>query len=159
MNGEWWCNKKWCVRREGKLSYVLHENDEFWLEPNTMESTPTFFWWRFADYSGHHNCWRDAYFYQVGDHPHPVPMLPAWDPKVEKVYEIAAADVRRAANNPYTARLEGHILVDHKWEIVRLLFFQGVQEDGRDWVVVDALVSDGCGLSIDEDGTAHGDPK
>jgi hypothetical protein len=75
------------------------------------------------------------------------------------------------ADNPYVARLEGHIFVrdphhkvsDH-WEIIRIFCFQGIQPNGHDWITFDALQKEApskslkSGLKIEEDGTAHGDP-
>lgn len=159
MQDIWWANKIWSVRQAGDLRGVLKRGDEFRLEPNTQSGAPLFFWFR-SEGDGMHPGWKNQFFYSVGVVPYQIPMLPVWQEgngKVSAQYDEAVIKVRHAAQNPYTARLEGRILVEHKWEIVRLFFFKSVQEDGNDWVVIDIVVSD-TGSYL-EDGTGHGDPK
>jgi hypothetical protein len=162
MNDKWWWNKHWVVRDAGLIGDVVKckgKYGEFWLEPDDT-SNPSFFWIRSVDNGGGMNsCWQDSYVYTVGVKAPYIPMLPSWEgtvpPDVKALYKGAAATVRRMGCNPYTARLEGHIWYDGNWEIVRLFCFQGVQANGRDWIVIDARVK---GNAVREDGTAHGDP-
>ena len=158
MSDKWWWNKVWVVRANGHIARDINIGDQFWLEPNTTDGEPLFFWFRLGDYNGCHARWKDAYFYRVGNRACEIPMLPIWDPKNECVcetYNDTARMVRASAGNPHTLRLEGRILVDDCWEDVRLFFFQGAQENGKDWAVIDILFHNETTL---QDGTAHGEP-
>jgi hypothetical protein len=162
MNSNWWWNKRWIVRDEGKIGDVVACNGkygEFWLEPNDSIDS-SFFWVRSNDNGGGMDlCWQNSFVYSVGETTPSIAMLPSWEgtisQQVRDTYTAAAAEMRRIGRNPYTARLEGHICYKKVWEIVRFFCFQGVQENGRDWIVIDTRVQ---GIQTLEDGTAHGDP-
>jgi hypothetical protein len=165
MDSNWWWNKKWMVRDEGPLGSTLKPNGKygkFCLEPNTSSGNPSFFWLRF-DEGCMHPCWKNRYFYSVGATAPLISALPAWNdllpasgqPDVAKQYTQAGETVRSLGSNPYTARLEGHIQFNGAWEIIRLFCFQGIQENGNDWIVIDSWRN---APHPEQDGTGHGDP-
>jgi hypothetical protein len=175
MYSNWWWNKPWVIRDSGPLARLFDPDDTLVLEPNTTNDTPLFFWIRFDNQSPDKaKCWKDRYVYAVGATPPSISLGYSWDdtmpcdkqaPGVREHYNGMVNRVRSTAENPFTARLEGHIPVDDHWEIIRFFCFQGGQPNGRDWITVDALQKNAVpgGLmrsnpQLLEDGTGHGDP-
>jgi hypothetical protein len=154
----WWWNKQWAVRENGLLGPILDRGDTLSLEPNTTNGNPSFFWIR---YTGNHACWEKRYVYAVGVNPPSISLSHSWNDAVppEKQakgvaaeYQTVGRQVRSVADDPYTAKLEGHIRQNGKWEIIRLFCFPAAQPNGRDWIVIDALQTDA--VRFEEDGTA-----
>lgn len=160
MDNTWLTNKKWIVRDNTTLSAILDKGDTFSLVPNTTSGTPLFYT---IQYSGGHTCWKDRYFYSVGVNAPQILLKDSWDdtkqpdeqPAVRDEYNAVGRMIRSEADNPYTARLEGHVLVETNWAIIRLFCFQKAQPSGNDWFAIDSMYS---GLRPLQDGTAHGDP-
>jgi hypothetical protein len=175
MNSNWWWNRQWVIRDNGPLARLFDPDDTLVLEPNTADDIPLFFWIRFDNKDPKKSaCWKDRYVYAVGVTPPATSLVYSWDdtkpcdkqaPGVREHYNGMVNRVRSTAENPFTARLEGHIPVDSHWEIIRFFCFQGAQPNGRDWITVDALqknpapgVHDISNPKLLEDGTGHGDP-
>ena len=174
MYGNWWWNREWKIRDAAALGVIFDEGDRLLLEPNDTTGTPSFFWIRFDNHDSEKSkIWKNRYLYAVGTTAAPVTLEYCWDDTksadrqpdgVRNEFNRAAHQVRSVAENPYVARLEGHVYVTDHYEIFRIFCFQGVQPDGRDWITFDALQIGArrrlraSGAGKEEDGTAHGDP-
>jgi hypothetical protein len=175
MYGNWWWNKQWVIRETGPLRVLFDEMDTLVLEPNDSSDSPSFFWMRFNNRdSNKAKFWKDSYVYAVGNTAPPIALSHSWDDTLQSgqqgaavldEYHRAARQARSLADNPYVAKLEGHIFVTNHYEIIRLLCFQGIQPNGHDWIAFDALQTYGASgsgrtsrLHMLEDGTGHGDP-
>jgi hypothetical protein len=145
------------------------------LEPNDTTGTPSFFWMRFNNSDPDKaKYWKDSYVYAVGNTTPSIALAFSWDDTqrwdhqadgVLTEYHRAARQTRSFANNPYVAKLQGHIFKTDHYEIIRIFCFQGIQPNGRDWIAFDALQTiapSGSAIrsrsNLLEDGTGHGDP-
>jgi hypothetical protein len=175
MYGNWWWNKQWVIRETGPLRAIFDEGDTLVLEPNDASDTPSFFWIRFNNKNSEKaKYWKDRYVYAVGTTTPPVALALSWDDTlpwdqqgtdVLNEYHRAVNQARSVGDNPYIAKLEGHIYVTDHYEIVRIFCFQGIQPNGHDWIAFDAMQTKASsstakksGVNLLEDGTGHGDP-
>jgi hypothetical protein len=149
------------VRDNTTLSAILGVGDSFTLIPQPAAGTPVFF---AIDYHGKKTCWAKRYFYAVGVNTPKISLPHSWNDSlppdqqaagVRDEYNEVGRELRKMADNPYTARLEGHVPIEGNWAIIRLFCFPKAQPNGHDWIAIDSMFS---GEAPDEDGTAHGDP-
>jgi len=159
VNTQWLANKPWKVRDNTFLD-LLSVGDTLTLVPESMPN-PVFFT---LQYTGKHTFWNGAIFYALGVKFPTISFQDSWDDSVaanaqakgvQAEYQGVADQVRSAGGDPYTARLEGHIMFNGHFAIIRLFCFSGVQPNGNDWIAIDSRYAQ---YTPREDGTAHGDP-
>jgi hypothetical protein len=166
MSNKWWSKRRWQIRDNFGLSDFFDIGDSFRLVPNTNVGKPSFFWIRFKNKDPEKSkLWKGRYFYPVGMQSPKTSLKHAWDDSkampgdqnkdVKSDFDREGKHLRGISDNPKTARLEGHILYDKHWAIIRIFCFSKAQSDGKDWFAIDSTYKSPSTL---QDGTAHGDP-
>jgi hypothetical protein len=157
--------RRWQIRDNFGLADFFDIGDTFRLVPNTTAGGPTFFWIRFKNKDPKKSkLWKGRYVYPVGMKSPKTSLKHAWDDTkspgaqakgVKSDFDREGKHLRSIADNPNTARLEGHILFDSHWAIIRIFCFSKAQSDKKDWFAIDSSYRNPGTL---QDGTAHGDP-
>jgi hypothetical protein len=165
MNNKWLSRKTWAIRDNYGLSDFFDIGDTFRLEPNTTAGKPSFFWIRFKNkHPEKARLWKGRYLYPVGVNSPKTSLKHEWDDSklpryqadgVKADFDREGRHLRGIADNPYTARLEGHILFKKHWAIIRIFCCSKAQSNKRDWFAIDSTYKS---PSTRQDGTAHGDP-
>lgn len=162
-------SREWTILdSDGSGRSLLTEGSQFKLEPDSATGETLFYRLRAGKLID--KCFEGRPFYPMGVRELKVsPLLPKWDPKsanVRNAYLAAAEDVKqRGRKDPLATRLEGTFKFDGVNAVARIYYFSGARQDGRDWIIFDAVTAGGSGarsLSAAAaggggDGTAHGD--
>jgi hypothetical protein len=166
MSTKWWCKRRWQIRDNAGLEAFFDIGDTFRLVPNPTTGKPSFFWIRFKNKDSEKSkLWKGRYFYPVGMKSPKTSLKHAWDDSkalpgdqdkdVKSDFDREGLHLQRIADNPKTARLEGHILFESHWAIIRIFCFSKAQLDKKDWFAINSSYRV---PSFRQDGTGHGDP-
>jgi hypothetical protein len=159
VNTQWLWNKTWEVRDDLHLD-LISVGDTFTLKPESTPS-PAFFT---LQYTGKYPFWNGTIFYALGTKMPAVSFKHSWDDSVaansqadgvQSEYEGVSSQLRAAGNDPYTERMQGHVMYKGHWAIIRLFCFSRVQPNGNDWFAIDSRYFE---EHTEQDGTGHGDP-
>jgi hypothetical protein len=165
MSTQWWWNSRWQIRDNEGLQALFDIGDTLTLVPNTTAGKPSFFWIQFKNGDPAKSLlWKGSYVYAVGANSPSTSLKHAWDDSkakpgdqdknVKADFDREARHLRSIADDPNTAKLEGHIRYKSYWVIIRIFCFSKAQSDGKDWFAIDSSYTS----LIDQDGTGHGDP-
>ena len=165
MSKPWFCKRRWQIRDNSGLDDFFDIGDTFKLVPNTTSGKPSFFWIRFKTKDPEKSkLWEDRYFYHVGVKSPKTSLKHAWNDSKDPVsqangvkpdFDGEGLRLQSISDNPKTRRLEGHILFEKHWAIIRIFCFSRAQLDKKDWFSINSSYQV---PAFTQDGTAHGDP-
>jgi len=166
-NDKLWSREWTILDSDGSGKSLFAEGSQFKLEPQPSGDETLFYRLRAGKLID--KCFDGRAFYPMGVRDLKVAKLPKWDPKspnVRNAYLAAAEDAKqRGRSDPLARRLEGTFKFDGTSAVARIYYFTGIRQDGRDWIIFDAVTVRGSGVrslsaaaaGSGGDGTGHGD--
>jgi hypothetical protein len=165
-----WTRKTLVVRGASLLMKqfdIIEVGHEFWLEPMVVDGVPVLYTVRFESRKMYAH-WENVRLAPAGSTTYPlVPLpLPKMEDPPQQEYDERCTEIDEALKEDTTGaylRLEGVVTIVGLPHVVRFFIFDGAQEDGRDWYLIQVRTTEAENAARGEqprqNGTAHGDPK